>query len=70
MRGHRELAEEYLKYRVVDSDWELGRWCYGEIVGEDQDVHGDDVLVLDNPSSALLELVTTCEGAKKAGMGL
>ncbi|CAK0820627.1 unnamed protein product, partial [Prorocentrum cordatum] len=70
MRGHRELAEEYLKYRVVESDWELGRWCYGEIVGEDQDVDGDEVLILDNPSSALLELVSGFKDAKQAGMGL
>jgi hypothetical protein len=70
-RGHRELAEDYLKYRVVDSDWELGRWCYGEIVGEDWDKDGDEVLILDNPSPALLELVSTIGGDKsKTGMGL
>jgi len=52
----------------------MARFCYGEIMGEDVDINGDEVLILDNPSPALLELVSELpggeEGARKAGMGL
>jgi hypothetical protein len=75
---HRKYAEAYLKYRRVDSDWESARCCYGEVVGEDVDDEGEDVLILDNPSPALLELVSDAqsEAASKGlsraspGMGL
>jgi len=71
---HREYAKAYLKYRTVDSDWEMARYCYGEIVGEDRDVDGDEVLILDNPSPSLLELISDLyssgsQGQSK-GMGL
>ena len=55
---HMQYAKAYLKHRTVDSDWEMARMCYGEIVGEDRDADGEEVLILDNPSPALLELVS------------
>jgi hypothetical protein len=66
---HRQYAEGYLKYRRVDSDWEAARCCYGEIVGEDIDEEGEEVLILDNPSPALLELVSDAQ-SEAASRGL
>jgi len=63
----KEYSKAYLKYRAVDSDWEMARFCYGEIVGEERDADGDEVLILDNPSPALLELVSNLH---RPGMGM
>jgi len=70
---HQTYAKRYLRHRVADSEWEMARFCYGEIVGMDIDVDGDEVLVLDNPSPALLEIVSELasgDGSGKPGMGL
>jgi len=61
---HKEYAISYMKYRTVDSDWELARYCYGEIVGEEIDIDGDEALILDNPSPALLELISDTANSK------
>jgi len=50
-------ARAYFAHRHLESDWEMARMCYGEIVGEDTDVDGDEVMILDNPSPALLDLI-------------
>uniref|UniRef100_A0A7S4T2H7 Uncharacterized protein n=1 Tax=Alexandrium monilatum TaxID=311494 RepID=A0A7S4T2H7_9DINO len=63
----KDYAKAYLQHRTVDSDWEMARFCYGEIVGEEMDKDGDEVVVLDNPSPALLELVSDLQ---LPGMGL
>lgn len=52
------LTKAYLKYRTVDSDWEMARFCYGEVVGLERDIDGDEVVILDNPSNALMELIS------------
>jgi len=70
---HKEYATSYMKYRTVDSDWEMGRFCYGEIVGEVVDADGDEALILDNPSPPLLELISdlySSDPNSKLGMGL
>jgi len=54
---HTKYFNSYMKYRTAESDWELARHCYGQIVGEDVDLNGEPVLVIDNPSATLLELV-------------
>jgi hypothetical protein len=66
----REFTLEYMKHRKVGSDWELSRFCYGEIVGADRDPNGDEVLILDNPSPALVELVNNPGKNGNPGMGL
>jgi len=63
----KDYARSYLQYRTVDSDWEMARFCYGEIVGEEIDADGDPALILDNPSPALLEIISTLN---RPGMGL
>jgi len=72
---HDSCTSAYLKHRVVESSWELTRFCYGEIVGEDYDEDGDEVVILDNPSPALLGLVSRLYNmgpgfARSRGLGL
>jgi hypothetical protein len=59
---HKSYFKTYNKYRTVDSDWEMARYCYGQVVGQGRDVDGDEVLILDNPSPALLELISDMHG--------
>jgi hypothetical protein len=60
------LTQTYLKYRTVDSDWELARFCSGQITSTERDIDGDEVVILDNPSSALLELISDLHASGKA----
>jgi len=61
-----ELTQTYLKYRTVDSDWELARFCSGQVKTTERDIDGDEVVILDNPSSAMLELISDLHAAGKA----
>lgn len=61
-----ELTQNYLKYRTVDSDWELARFCSGQVKTTERDIDGDEVVILDNPSSALLELISDLHASGKA----
>jgi hypothetical protein len=72
---YNKYTSAYLRHRAVESGWELTRFCYGEIVGEDHDEDGDEVVILDNPSPALLGLVSELYNmgpsfARRCGLGL
>jgi len=69
-----EYTSRYMAFRSVDSDWEMARFCYGQIVGEGRDMDGEEVLILDHASPALLELISefhsSPNGSGHPGMGL